>query len=636
MIRTLYWAWIVILSCAALVRSSDISSLDFELISDVEIMCEGIDLDDLDYSAVFDSLDMKSLPNDSSGAQQSELQEEQALESSFTLEAPVLSNTMTSMKAKESASVPLPSPNTSASFAISSVEEYSTTRSSKRIRDRVEKEDGEQKMAKVQKTMTTAMATETNTALMDKTEVHTAVKKFSRRFGNDAKVWFRLSPDMLGFAEDLGLRGLTSIHSRKIMELCTASKQWWGHSVFWRMLMFFMDTLFLELVDLNRLEDKKTVVLKDKKKDYKPLSEYTANHIRHVIAKCRGAKRLEMHCSLNVLVSRGTEDVLDVLRWLLYHVNIRCVGVTCDLREAGMSSAVLGRHVKALTKERRGRRVRIDTLALHFNFAQYKDAAVIVKECSWVTVLKIHFITVDTQQKDNIGHVLGNLLSKCLRLEQLSVFRVCVDIGHIHTIMNILPKLVLLEIGSFVSNKKVCLQKKKKPLSAFSCLRTLKISAIHNYDAGIKKFVYLFPNLEDVQISATDVTTSLIDTLSKLPHLWSLEIINGSLEIETAEYLLERLPALECLSVGVKDLDKKLAHALSKCTGMHTLKLRGNYSTGFFASLLQPSPLMNTLRVLCVCRNFGSSYRRDKFSAEDLSSKKAAMKNFGCTVEIRQ
>ncbi|KAI5189524.1 hypothetical protein NECID01_0547, partial [Nematocida sp. AWRm77] len=90
-----------------------------------------------------------------------------------------------------------------------------------------------------------------------------------------------------------------------------------------------------------------------------------------------------------------------------------------------------------------------------------------------------------------------------------------------------------------------------------------------------------------------------------------------------------------CLSVGVKELGNKLVHALSRCTGMHTLILRGNYTAGFFSSLLQASPLMSTLEALSVCRNTVSCNKKDSLSAEDKRSKKDAMKKFGCIVETR-
>ncbi|KAI5192874.1 hypothetical protein NECID01_2117 [Nematocida sp. AWRm77] len=508
----------------------------------------------------------------------------------------------------------------------------------KRIHKEAEKEDGEHNADKRQKTntnTTAAMPSETNTALMDETEVRMAVEKFSRYFGKDIKVSIRLPSGITEFAEDLAQRGLASLHSSKIVELCMASEQWLGHNVFWRMLMFFVDRLSLEVVHLDRLEDKKTVVLRNRASK-KPLSEYTKDSIYKTITKFRDAERIEMQCSLNVIESRSTADVLGVLRWLLHHVNIRCVGITCDLTKADMNSAVLERQMEALTKECRGTRVCIDSLALRFRLAQYKDAAVVVKECSWVTVLKIHFMGNDLTQADDSIRLLKALLLHCPALEQLSVFGPNIGIVHIRTIVPMLPQLVLLEIRVLsLVTLVLCLEEEKEAMPVFPGLKTLKLSNIYNYScAGIEKFVELFPNLKAVQISAKNVATSLIYALSKLPHLRSLEIVNGLLPIETAEYLLEKLPTLEYLSVGVKELDNKLVHALSKYTGMQTLKLRGQYTTGFLASLLQPSPLMNTLKALTLCRNSGPSYR-DNFSAEDKDSKKTAMENFRCVVETR-
>ncbi|KAI5191966.1 hypothetical protein NECID01_1734, partial [Nematocida sp. AWRm77] len=222
-------------------------------------------------------------------------------------------------------------------------------------------------------------------------------------------------------------------------------------------------------------------------------------------------------------------------------------------------------------------------------------------------------------------------------LEQLSVFGVSIGIGHIRTIASMFPQLTLLEV-EFVALDKLALDQKEEeesmPLSPG--LKTLKMSELYNYsDAAIEKFVGLFPTLKNVQISGGDVVIPLINALSKLRLLRSLETVNGLLSIETAEYLLEKLPALECLSVGVNELDNKLAQALSRCTGMHTLKVRGNYTPGFLASLLQPSPLMRTLKALCVYRYTGV-FSRGNFSIEDTHSKKAAMENFGCEIETKQ
>ncbi|KAI5192484.1 hypothetical protein NECID01_1951 [Nematocida sp. AWRm77] len=510
----------------------------------------------------------------------------------------------------------------------------------KRIHEEVEKEDGEQKVSKKQNTNTntTATATETNTALMDETEVCMAIEEFGRYFGKDTKVNVRLAPDMLEFANDLAQRGLTSAHSREIVELCIASEKWRGHNVFWRMLLFFVDTMSLEIATSSRLEDKKTVVLRNRKIREKPLSECTDIHIWRTIAKFRGAERMEMQCSLGILEGRDTADVLGVFRWLLHHVKIECVGITCDLTEVGMNRVVIGRQVEALSKERRGSRLRIDTLALHFNFAQYMAAAEIVKECPWVTVLKMHFIGNDPSQDDDGIRVLEALLLHCPALEQLCVFEVSIGVEHIRTIAAMLPHLVLLELELLSLGTLVLGQKEEEEaIPVLPGLKTLKLPNMYNYYscAGIEKLVELFPNLEDVQIPSRYVTTPLISALSKLSLLRSLETVNGFLPIETIEYLLEKISSLECLSVGVNKLDNNLAQVLSKCTGMHTLNLRGIYISGFLASLLQPSPLMNTLKVLSVWKNSGTSYRRSNFSAEDLSSKDTAMENFKCAVEIR-
>ncbi|KAI5193068.1 hypothetical protein NECID01_2171 [Nematocida sp. AWRm77] len=507
---------------------------------------------------------------------------------------------------------------------------------SKRTHEEAEKKDREQRVHKRQKTKTTTTA---NSTLMDETEVCLAVEEFGRCFGDGAKIISHMSLHMMEFSKDLALRGLTSVHSREIVELCMASEQWLGHNVFWKMLMLFMDMLSLEIVELNRLEDKKTIVLKDRKTSSKPLSECTNRHIWRSIAKCRDAERMEIECNLNVLEDRGTANVLSVLRWLLYHVNIECVGITCDLTEPNINSAMLGRQVAALTKEWRGCSVRIDSLALHFRHAHYKDAAVVVKEYPWVTVLKIYFICGASRcQDDDSIRVLKALLLHCPALEQLSVFGFHIGIGHMRTIASIRPQLMLLEVECLTLEKLTLDQKEEEEaMPVFSGLTTLKLLNLYTHysDAVIEKFVGLFPILKNVQISAKNVTTSLIDALSKLRLLRSLEIFNGSLGIETAECLLDKLPVLECLSVGVKELDNKLAQVLSKYAGMHTLKVRGKYTAGFLASLLQPSPLMRTLKALYVCKNSGPCCRKDSLSIEDTHSKKDAMKKFRCIVEIR-
>ncbi|KAI5192097.1 hypothetical protein NECID01_1806 [Nematocida sp. AWRm77] len=199
-----------------------------------------------------------------------------------------------------------------------------------------------------------------------------------------------------------------------------------------------------------------------------------------------------------------------------------------------------------------------------------------------------------------------------------------------------LPQLELLEIEFLTLDRfGLGLEEEEESMLVFSGLKTLKLPNISNYsDVGIKNLACLFPSLKWIQISSKDPIISLTNALSRLRHLRTLEIIKGSLRIETLEYLLEKLPSLECLSFGVYNLDNKLAHALSKYSGIHTLKLRGHYTPGFLASLLQPSPLMNTLKSLCVWRHSG--LYGGTFSIEDNHSKKAAMKNFGCALQIRR
>ncbi|KAI5189532.1 hypothetical protein NECID01_0555 [Nematocida sp. AWRm77] len=629
--------FLLIWACAMVVCGSNFESLGFELTD----ICADINLD-VFYSDHSDILDLRvrdNAQNDARSVRQSVLQEEQALESSCGLDAPALSNTVNTVGGNENSSVSasVSSPSASPPSGISSVQVQPSASNTKRACDTAEKENGEQNSGKRQKTNTTA-PTEANSALMDETEVYMAIEEFSRCFGDDAKITSHMSPYMIKFAEYLALRGLTSMHSREIVELCTASEQWRGHNIFWRMLMFFMDTLSLEIVELSQLEDKKTVVLRDRKLRDKSLSEYRKDYIYKAIAKCRDAERVEIECNLNFLEGKGTTDVLSVLRWLLYHVKIECVGIVCDLRETGMTSAMFGRQMAPLSKEWRGCSVRIDSLALHFTCAQYKEAAEIAKECPWITVLKIHFIDTDLCQDDDRKWVLLPLLLHCPALEQLSVFVFGIDIDQIRTITEILPQLVLLEV-EFLSLDKLglSLEEKEESMPVFPGLKTLKIQCLYTYhsDAGIKNLACLFPNLKHMQTPSRYVTTPLIDALSNLRFLRSLETVNGLLPIETAEYLLEKLPALECLSVGVKELGNKLVHALSRCTGMHTLILRGNYTAGFFSSLLQPSPLMSTLKVLCVWRNISISYRNGNFSAEDRHSKKAAMKRFGGVVEMK-
>ncbi|KAI5192941.1 hypothetical protein NECID01_2140 [Nematocida sp. AWRm77] len=450
----------------------------------------------------------------------------------------------------------------------------------------------------------------------------------------------RTPTGMPEFSKDLAQRGLTSVCSREIVEQCTASEHWLGHNMFWRMLMFFVDTLSLEIADSNRLEGKKTVVLRDRKLHKKPLSECSYKSMWNVISRYRDAERMEIQCSLNFLEGRSTVDVLCVLRWLLYHVKIEYVGIACDFTEPQITSEVLIRQIADLIKERRGSRVRIDSLALHFTLAQYMAAAGIVKKCPWITVLKIHFIDDDLYGDDDIEKALESLLPHCPALDQLSVFGIRIGIDHIQIITEILPQLVVLEVELLNLSMLTFGQKEKKKSNReavpteFPNISTLKVSDLYNYSGpGIKKFMGLFPNLKSIQILASFVTIPMIDALSRLRLLRSLEILNGTLFIETAEDLLEKLPGLECLYVGVKELDNKVAHALSKCTSMHTLSLRGRYTPGFLAFLLQPSPLMSTLKVLYFYKHSG--FYKASFNAEDLSRKGSAMENFGCEVKIR-
>ncbi|KAI5190905.1 hypothetical protein NECID01_1200 [Nematocida sp. AWRm77] len=620
---------------ALLVCSTGFGSLEFEPTGELEMLCADINPDNF-YSDYSDILDF--LPRDNV---QSVLQEEQALESSCVLNAPGPSNAVNTVGVNEgssaSVSASLSFPDISPASSASSVQVQSPAGSAKRACDRAEKEDEEQKVCKRQKTETTTLtAAETNSALMDETEACLAIEEFNRYFGEDTKVWINLSRSIIEFSKDLAQRGLTSVHSSEIVDLCTAPKKWLGHSVFWRMLMFFVDILFLYLTDLKRLEDKKTVVLRDRNKDSKPLSEYSYRSIYDTLNRCQGAERMEIECSLCYLEGRGMADVLGVLRWFLYHVKIKYVGITCDLTETGIHSEVLERQMEALTKEWKGKKIHIDSLSLYFNLAQYKEAAVIVKECPIIPALKIHFLDAALYQGNNINQTLEALLLHCPALEKLSIFGLEFDIEYIQMIAAMLPQLVLLEIELLSLDTLVLdLEEEKESIPLFPGLKTLKLTNIyHHSDVGIEKFVELFPNLKDVQISAIDVTIPLIDALSKPGILRSLEIINSSLPIKTAEYLLDKLLSLEYLSVGAKQLDTKLGHALSKCTNMRMLNLRGNYIPGFFSSLLRPSPLMSTLKYLSVYKYSGSC--RGNLSAEDLSSKKAAIKNFGCTIEIRR
>ncbi|KAI5192491.1 hypothetical protein NECID01_1958 [Nematocida sp. AWRm77] len=638
MVRVVCCDWMILLCCAAFVCSIDINSLDFKLADELVMVCAGINTDNVcsSYSGILDSLPRASLHNNVNSAQQKVMQESQTPDDSRPLEAPGASNSVNSEDTNEdSSAASLPSTSASTASSIFSVQGCSPAASAKRAYDKAEKKDRKQKVRKKQKTMATDP--EANAALMDESEIRFAVKKFRRCFGEYTMFMFRTPSGMVDFSKDLVQRGLTSAHSSKIVEQCMASEQWLGHDVFWRILVLFMDTLSLELINLNRLEDKKTIVLRNRTIQDKPVFECTREYIYKTIDKCRGAKRMEIECNLSFLESRGAADVPTILKWLLHHVKIECVGISCDLTEAGMSSVVFERQVEALSKEWRGNSVHIDSLALYFGFAQYMTAAEILKECPWATVLKMHFIDSDSWETGDTNQALKALLLHCPTLEQLSVIGGRVGISHIRTIAAMLPHLVLLEVELLSLSKLELGQKEEKEsMLVFPGLKTLKILSLYNYlGPDIKNLACLFPSLKLVQISVKNVASPLIDALSKLRLLRSLEIVNGSLPIETTEYLLEKLPSLECLSVGVKELDNKLAHALSKCTGMHTLKLRGNYIPGFLASLLQPSTLMTTLKVLSVWRNSGS-YKRGNFSADDLSSKKAAMKNFGCEVETRQ
>ncbi|KAI5192769.1 hypothetical protein NECID01_2075, partial [Nematocida sp. AWRm77] len=555
MIRPLCCAWIVVLSFTELVCSSEIDSLAFDVIRELEMMCPYVN-PDIFYSDYSDILEFLTTDDVQNG-----VQEEQALESSCALEVPGASKIVNSADVIEELSAFLSFPSidtgTGTATGISSVQVHSTAGSAKRACDTTKKARKRQKT-----NTTTSTDAEATTALMNETEVCMAVEEFNMQFRHGPMVWGRLPSDMLVFAKDLAQRGLTSAHSRKIVELCTASEEWLGRPVFWRILMFFVDTMSLEIVDLNQLEDKKTVVLRDRKPSAKPLSGCARQHIYRTINRFRGTERMEIQCSLNVLEDRGTADVLAVLRWFLYHVKIECVGITCDLTEPNMSSAMLGRQMQALTKEWRGTRVRIDSLALHFKPAQCKGAVMVMKECSWVTVLKIHFMFVDAQNVGDINQALKALLLHCPTLEQLSVFGFHVSIEHIRTIAAILPQLVLLEVGFLNLNKLALGQKKERESMPVLCgLKTLKILNIYNYSvADIENLVCLFPNLKFVKIPSRYVATPLIDALSSLRLLRSLETVNGLLPIETAVYLLDKLPTLDCLSFGVHKLDNKLVH----------------------------------------------------------------------------
>ncbi|KAI5188450.1 hypothetical protein NECID01_0081 [Nematocida sp. AWRm77] len=498
----------------------------------------------------------------------------------------------------------------------------------KRAHEEEERTDGGKNVDKRQRVKTKAL--KVNASLMDKTEACLVIEEFNRYFEGNAKVVSCMQQGMLELANDLAQRGLSSLHSREIIENCTASEKWLGGYVFWKMLLLFVDALSLDLTISNRLEDKKTVVLRVRRIREKSLSKHTDRHIYKTISKCRDAERMEIECNLSFMEEKGAENVLAVLRWLLYHVKIECVGIACDLTEAGMNSEVFERQLATLTQEWKGSRVRIDSLALRFSLAQYKEAAEIVKEYSSIPVLKIHFIDVSLLQDDDINQALETLLLNCSGVEQLSVFGAIIDTTHIRTITAMLPQLVFLKVESLTSE---CQKEEEESMPVFSGLKTLKISTEYKFSGiDIKKLVCLFPNLQTIQMPAKYVSYSRLDALSKLSHFRSLETVNGLLLIETVEYLLETLPTLECLAVEVHKLNNNLAQVLSKYVGMHTLKLRGKYTSGFLASLLRPSPLMSTLRVLEIYRY--SIDTTNSFTLEDQRSRQEAMKKFGCMVQI--
>ncbi|KAI5189349.1 hypothetical protein NECID01_0544 [Nematocida sp. AWRm77] len=623
---------LLVWTCAVLVCSTYIDIFDFELIDEIEMMYASINPDNVCSSQ---SSILNSLPRDNL---QNVMQEKQTLDESCSLDVTVPLKTLDSVGINEdssaSASLSLPSTRTSTSSnsgtssSISSVQVQPPTDSSKRACDTEEKKDSEQKAGKKQKTNTTITIAEANNSLMDEAEADLVVMKFVRCFRDDKKIWIRTPSGMVGFAEDLAQRALTGVHSSKIVDLCTAPEQWLGHDVFWRMLLFFVDTLSLEVSVLNRLENKKTVVLRNRKPREKPLSEYKIDHIYKAIAKYQGAERMEIQCNLSFLEGNGTEDVFSVLRWLLYHVNIQFVGISCNLTEASMNSAVLGRQVESLSKERGEKRVCIDSLTLYFTLAQHIEAVKIVKECPSIPVLKISFIPPNQWHADDRKQLLVALLAHSPALEQLSVLGIHTSIDHIRTIAAMLPQLVLLEV------ELLSLEEEEESMLVFPDLQTLKLLNIYTHpDVGIKNLISLFPNLKHMEIAASDVTINWIYALSTLRYLRSLEVINGSLTTETAECLLDKLPALECLSVGVNRLNNAFSQSLSRCTSMHTLKLRGYYAPGFLASLLRPSSLMRTLKVLDIHRYHKNETNR--LSAEDKFSMKIAKKNFRCAVTIR-
>ncbi|KAI5190908.1 hypothetical protein NECID01_1203 [Nematocida sp. AWRm77] len=419
MVSAIYCAWLILLKGTVLAHSTDIETLDFELTDELEIMCADVNPGSFysDYSGI-----LESPPRDN---QKNMLQENQTPGDSYSVNLSGPSCTVNSVVANDvsstslSLSLPSTSTSTSTDSTISSVQVQSSADSIKRACDQTETHNGEKtKTRKIQKAMT--MNAEANTALMDETEACLTIEEFGRYFRDGTKYSGYMSRDMLGFAEDLAQRGLTSAHSRKIVDLCTASEQWLGHSVFWRMLLFFVDTLSLELTDLNQLEGKKTIALRDRICS-KSLSECADRSIYNTIDKVQDAVRMEIQYNLGFLEDKGTEDAFSVLRWLLYHVNIRRVEIICDLTKQEIDLAIFRRQLTALTKEKRGNRVYIDSLALYFKLAQHMAAAEIIKHTTSITMLKIGFLPMNIHQIDSIDHILETLLSQHLELEKLCV-----------------------------------------------------------------------------------------------------------------------------------------------------------------------------------------------------------------------
>ncbi|KAI5189584.1 hypothetical protein NECID01_0607 [Nematocida sp. AWRm77] len=621
-------------ACAA-----DISGLDDEMID----ICLDVNLDAFcfDYSNILDSPSGNSLLD--------MLQENQTPDDSYALEAPVLSNALDSVGINEGSSVSfsLSSPSTSASTiaststcsSIPSVQGCFSAGSAKRACDMEEKKDREQMVHKRQKTNT--ILSEANTGRMDKKEVCLVIEEFNRYFMYGVNVWVYIPLNVTEFAKNIAQRGLTSAYSKEIIKQCTASKEWLGHKFFWRVLIFFLNTLSLDIVTSNQLEDKNTIILKDRKIRSKLLLDYTRYHMCRSVSKCQGATKMEINCSLNILEDRSTADVFSVLRWLLYHVNIGHVSIVCDLTKTPISSNAFGRQIAALTKNWKGSRLCIDSLTLHFVLTQHMNASAIVKEFPSIPALKIYFRVSCHYQFGDVNQALKALLLNCPALEQLNIFGVYIGIGHIQMIVSILPKLVLLEVESLNLDMLQLCQRKKEEReretvsTEFPSIRTLKLLNLSNYKNGnIERFVGFFPSLNFVKLPTKYVSASLINAFSRLPYLRSLKIIDGLLLTETAVFLIEKLPNLETLCLGVKKLDAPLLQAFSKCTTMHILQLRGHYNTGFLSSLVCSSPLMNTLKVLDVYRYSKSG--TTKLTPKDLSSKKTAMNNFGCVININR